>query len=134
MEPSLTGRDQECVTLEQPREDESRAGTEYARSVIDLHSHILPGLDDAAGNIHDSLAIARALVEDGVSLVAGTPHVRDDYRTTPDAMESALAAVRAAASEAEIELEICGGAEIALEQLDVLGVESLRRFGLGGQP
>jgi protein-tyrosine phosphatase len=55
--------------------------------VIDLHSHILPGLDDGARDLAEALALAREIAADGVRVVAATPHVRDDYPTTPGAME-----------------------------------------------
>jgi protein-tyrosine phosphatase len=46
-----------------------------ARSVIDLHCHILPGIDDGAGDLSVSLDMARAFVADGVTHVACTPHI-----------------------------------------------------------
>jgi protein-tyrosine phosphatase len=43
--------------------------------MIDLHCHILPGIDDGAADLSVSLAMARAFVADGVSVVACTPHI-----------------------------------------------------------
>ena len=43
--------------------------------MIDLHCHILPGMDDGASDISVSIAMARAFVADGVSVVACTPHI-----------------------------------------------------------
>ena len=57
--------------------------------MIDLHSHVLPGIDDGARTLDDSLAILRAAAEDGITRIAATPHVRDDYPTTVEAMELA---------------------------------------------
>ena len=54
--------------------------------MIDLHTHILPGLDDGARTLDDALEMARRCVREGVTAVAATPHVRDDYRTSADAM------------------------------------------------
>ena len=102
--------------------------------MIDLHSHILPGLDDGAYDLDESLAIARSMADDGVRIVAATPHVRDDYPTTPEAMSEALAAVRAAVSLAGIEIDVRGGGEIALDRLERLDSEALARLGLGGNP
>jgi protein-tyrosine phosphatase len=104
------------------------------RPVIDLHSHILPWLDDGARNLDEAVGIARSMALDGIEVVAATPHVRSDYPTTPDGMEEALARVRAAVSEAGIEIDIRGGGEIALEQLARLDGDTLARFGLGGNP
>lgn len=100
--------------------------------MIDLHSHILPGLDDGARSDEEALEIARAAVADGVLTMAATPHVRSDYPTTPAAMENAVAALRASLAAAGVALDVRGGGEIALDRLGDLSAEELRRFGLGG--
>src|SRR5262245_1209776 len=43
--------------------------------MIDLHCHILPGIDDGAADASVSIAMARAFVSDGVTVVACTPHI-----------------------------------------------------------
>ena len=55
--------------------------------MIDLHSHILPGLDDGAATLEDAVGIGKAAVADGMRVIAATPHVRADYPTTPEQME-----------------------------------------------
>jgi protein-tyrosine phosphatase len=103
--------------------------------VIDLHSHILPGLDDGAGTLDDALAIAEAAVADGIRAIAATPHVRAaDYPTTPEQMERQLDSVRKALRDAAVPIELLPGGEIALDMLPQLGDEDLRRFGLAGNP
>jgi protein-tyrosine phosphatase len=102
--------------------------------MIDLHSHILPGVDDGAATLEDSVAIARAAEADGIHVIAATPHVRDDYPTTPDAMERLVAQTREAIEAAGIDVRVCPGGEIALEMLGELDGEEFRRFGLGGNP
>jgi protein-tyrosine phosphatase len=47
--------------------------------MVDLHCHILPGLDDGAKTIEDSLAMAEDAVADGITHVAATPHANSDY-------------------------------------------------------
>jgi protein-tyrosine phosphatase len=100
--------------------------------MIDLHSHILPGLDDGPETLEGSLELARAALDDGTELIAATPHVRDDYPTTASQMESAVEEVRTALSDAGVELELRPGGELGLERLDELEPAELRRFGLGG--
>src|SRR6266511_619858 len=102
--------------------------------MIDLHSHILPGLDDGARDLDEAVEIARAAVADGTRVIAATPHVREDYPTTSSSMQNGVAALRAALTRAGIDLVVLPGGEIALEQLDRLSVDDLRRFGLGGNP
>lgn len=102
--------------------------------MIDLHSHILRGIDDGARSLEDSLEIARAAVAGGITVIAGTPHVRDDWPTDVRVMEERVAELRAELGRAGIGLDVRPGGEIALEWLDRLPVEKLHRFGLGGNP
>lgn len=100
--------------------------------MIDLHSHILPGLDDGPETLEGSLELARAAAADGIVLIAATPHVREDYPTSASEMERGVDELRSELRGARIELELRPGGELALEQLASLPPEELRRFGLGG--
>ena len=100
--------------------------------MIDLHSHVLPGLDDGAVDLHESVEMAYAMAADGITVVCATPHVRDDYPTSVEAMEDALALVRDAVADAGIAIEVRGGGEIALDRLPALDARMRARFGLGG--
>jgi protein-tyrosine phosphatase len=98
--------------------------------LIDLHSHVLPGVDDGAADLEEALEICRAAAADGIEALAATPHVRHDHPTTPEQMESSLAVVRAAAGDT---IELLPGGELDLAELD-RPLDELRRFGLGGNP
>ncbi|HEV8459112.1 MAG TPA: CpsB/CapC family capsule biosynthesis tyrosine phosphatase [Gaiellaceae bacterium] len=98
--------------------------------MIDLHSHVLPGLDDGAADLDESLAICEEAAADGITVMAATPHVRYDHPTTASTMESALAEVRRVA---EGIIEVFPGGELDLAELD-RPLDELRRFGLGGNP
>jgi protein-tyrosine phosphatase len=100
--------------------------------VIDLHTHILPGIDDGARTLEDALEMARAFVTDGVSAVAATPHVRDDYPTSADVMLRAVDELRGALDKAGIPLKLLPGAELAVERLARLDESELRRLTLAG--
>jgi protein-tyrosine phosphatase len=96
--------------------------------VIDLHSHVLPGLDDGAQGVEDSRELARRAAEDGISTIAATPHVRADYPTTPDEMEAGVEALREDFAAQGIPVDLVHGGELALDQLPFLGPEDLHRF------
>ncbi len=100
--------------------------------MIDLHSHILPGLDDGVESLAAAVELARAAVRDGVDVIAATPHVRDDYPTSADEMERGVRDLRAALAAEGVPLELLSGGEIALGRLPLLEEEELRRFALGG--
>jgi protein-tyrosine phosphatase len=102
--------------------------------VIDLHSHVLPGIDDGVRSLGESLQLLRAAHEDGIDRIAATPHVRGDYPTAPNRMELLHAEVCGAAREAAIPVEVLTGGELDYEMAAGLDDETLRRFGLGGNP
>jgi protein-tyrosine phosphatase len=103
-------------------------------SVVDLHSHILPGIDDGARSFEESIEIAIAAARDGTTAMAATPHVRDDFPTAVTTMERLVLELNQILREKGIELEVLGGAEIAIQNLRTLDADELRHFGLGGNP
>jgi protein-tyrosine phosphatase len=98
--------------------------------MIDLHAHILPGLDDGVGTVEEACTLARRAVADGITAIAATPHVRDDYPTTPAQMEAAVRDLRRELRVADIAVDLLPGGEIALDHLGVLDREDLLRFSL----
>jgi len=101
--------------------------------MIDLHSHILPGIDDGAHSLETSMEMARTAVRDGIELVAATPHVREDYPTAAAEMERLVAELRGELEAAGIALDLRSGGEIALGRLDLLSDDELARFSLAGR-
>ncbi|MDA8016060.1 MAG: capsular biosynthesis protein [Thermoanaerobaculia bacterium] len=85
--------------------------------MIDLHSHILPGVDDGAEDLDEALEICRLAYEDGVRAMVATPHLRqesfwnDDRNLLVDRFKALRAAVR---RTFEGEFEIHLGGEIAV--------------------
>ena len=102
--------------------------------MIDLHSHVLPAIDDGVTTLAASLDLLRSAYEDGIERVAATPHVRDDYPTSPADMERLVGEVNAAARAEGIGVEVLPGGELDLAFAGKLDDEMLRRFGLGGNP
>jgi protein-tyrosine phosphatase len=102
--------------------------------VIDLHAHVLPGVDDGPASLEESLELLRDAASDGVTRIAATPHVRSDYPTTPETVERLVAEVRAAAREEGIAISLLPGGELDLAYLSELDDATMRRFGLGGRP
>jgi protein-tyrosine phosphatase len=78
----------------------------------DIHSHFIPGIDDGAKSIDDSLALIRGMKELGYKKVITTPHIMTDgYRNTPEIILSGLEKVKEALKKAEIDIEIEAAAE-----------------------
>jgi protein-tyrosine phosphatase len=102
--------------------------------LIDLHCHVLPGVDDGVRTLKEAVELARAAEADGVTAIAATPHVRDDYPTSAETMETKVDELNDALRTAGIGVEILRGGEIALDFLPKLEGDSVFRFGLGGNP
>jgi protein-tyrosine phosphatase len=79
---------------------------------VDLHSHVLPALDDGAPDLTTSLAMLRALAALGFDTVAATPHQRTGlFLPTRAAIDAAHAEVVAALADASVELALPLAAE-----------------------
>ncbi len=95
-----------------PRESEPGAGEHHrAGSLIDLHSHILPGIDDGARSTEEALQMLEMAVADGIRVMAATPHASRVDRTK---LGTAIHQLRAAAQEADLEIAIVAGSEVRL--------------------
>lgn len=99
--------------------------------MIDLHIHLLPGIDDGPADAAGTVELARACVADGVRAVAATPHVSEKYPTTPARMRQGLEEAREAIEAAGVPLTVYGGAEVAIDQMSRLSDEDLRGLTLG---
>jgi protein-tyrosine phosphatase len=102
--------------------------------VIDLHSHILPGIDDGPATLEGSIELARAAVAAGTRTILATPHINDDPSVEPERIAAGLVELRAALAEAEIPLEVLPGGEIAIWRLIDLDDQALGALALGGGP
>lgn len=93
--------------------------------MIDLHCHILPGIDDGASNLSVSLAMAEAFVADGVEIVACTPHILPGlYHNTGPQIREAIADLQFHVTEAGLPLRLTTGADVHLAPDLVAGLRS----------
>ena len=72
--------------------------------------------------------MARLAVAEGVSVVAATPHVREDFPTSGKVMEEAVAELNSDLAASEIALEVLPGGEVDLEWLSTMSDDDRRRF------
>jgi protein-tyrosine phosphatase len=81
--------------------------------VIDLHCHILPGIDDGAPDLATSIAMAKMAVADGIVTIACTPHILPGvYANDAMCIAAAVAGLRQALADAQIPLELTTGADV----------------------
>jgi protein-tyrosine phosphatase len=83
--------------------------------MIDLHCHIIPGMDDGAGSIDDSLAMCRKAAEDGIHTIVATPHTLNGVYVNPifDVVEQ-VSSLNKAMSANGIPVKILPGADVHL--------------------
>ena len=103
--------------------------------MIDLHCHVIPGVDDGPDTLEASVALCRAARGDGTTTIIATPHVNWRYPgVDAAAVNDGVAGVNDALRGAAIDLEVDGGAEIALSRAGELSDEEVVRLRLGQGP
>ena len=84
---------------------------------VDLHTHILPGVDDGAQDMTEALELLRMAREDGTSQIVLTPHYRGRYRSnTPQQLRQAFEELTAEAAKVFPELKLYLGNEAGIER------------------
>lgn len=81
---------------------------------LDFHSHILPGLDDGATDIENSVQLASAMKSWGFERVTCTPHITNKFRNTPDTIRPAFDQLQEALYIRGINMELRMSAEYRL--------------------
>lgn len=94
--------------------------------LVDIHVHLLAGLDDGPRTPDDAVAMCRMMAEQGVRHAAACAHQNDDYPdNSPDRIKEAAARLAEALQAADIPLKTYPCAEV------MVGVDTLDRFGKG---
>ena len=99
--------------------------------MIDLHCHILPGVDDGAPDLATSLAMARMAVADGITVTACTPHIMPGiYDNNGPAIRQAIADLQAVLDGEQIPLKLVCGADVHIAPDLVEGLKAGRVLAL----
>ncbi len=84
--------------------------------MIDLHAHVLPGIDDGPGTWEESLLMCRQAVEDGITTLVATPHITPGvYANNRASIEAAVEELRGQLEAAGVPLVIVPSAEVWLD-------------------
>lgn len=81
---------------------------------LDFHSHILPGLDDGATDLENSVALATSMKEWGFESITCTPHITNKFMNTPDTIRPAFEALQEALYVKGVDVELKMSAEYRL--------------------
>ena len=100
--------------------------------MIDLHCHVLAGIDDGAATVEDSVALARCSQERGIEQIVATPHVSWRYDNAAETISLLVEQTNAALTAAGLTVRVVTGAEIAMTRAVDLRADELARLTLGG--
>jgi len=92
--------------------------------LIDIHCHILPGIDDGAKSLEESLLMARRAVEDGIHTIVATPHTLNGiYINSTREVTPKVTSLQETLSENHIKLQLYVGADVYLcpHMLELIG-------------
>ncbi len=83
----------------------------------DVHSHLLPGIDDGVKTIEESIEVIKQLASMGFKKLITTPHIMSDYyKNTPEIIRAKLKEVKEAVTNNNIPIEIEAAAEYYLDE------------------
>jgi protein-tyrosine phosphatase len=93
--------------------------------MIDIHTHILPGVDDGAETIEDSIQMIRQAIDSGVEVICATPHILNGITPTfQEKINHTFQLLRAQVAERELKIKLTLGSEIYVRQ----DLDSLKGF------
>ena len=102
--------------------------------MIDLHTHVLAGIDDGPSTLEGSLAIVRAAAAAGTRALVATPHVSRHYPNDAETIARRVEELRAVSSAEGLGVEILRGSEIAMSRVADLPAAELDDLRLGDGP
>lgn len=84
----------------------------YSALLVDMHSHVLPGIDDGAQTVEESIVLVKKMMALGIKKIIATPHIMVDYyRNTPETINKALNALKVALNREQLNIIIEAAAE-----------------------
>jgi protein-tyrosine phosphatase len=101
--------------------------------MIDIHLHILPGIDDGPATLQESLALAEVLVQEGIHTAVATPHYNDEFVPRPAAeIQERVYELQQELDRHDIRLRIFAGHEVLIQPRLVENIHAGRIATLNG--
>ena len=98
--------------------------------MVDIHTHILPHVDDGATSWEVAIAMCEMAAADGIRHIVATPHANDEFRFDREEMEQALASLR---TRVDCKLEFSLGCDFHFSYENIqAALQDPRRFTIGG--
>jgi tyrosine-protein phosphatase YwqE len=100
---------------------------------VDMHSHLIPGIDDGSKSMEESLELIKRLSSYGLRKIITTPHIMSEYfKNTPEIISMGLEDLRKAVKAEGISIEIEAAAEYYMDEIlleKIKNGEKLLTFG-----
>ncbi|SDP87557.1 Tyrosine-protein phosphatase YwqE [Mucilaginibacter sp. OK268] len=114
------------------KKKERHANFNYDSIMVDMHSHVLPGIDDGAKTPEDSIILIRKMIELGIKKIIATPHIMVDfYRNTPETINNALNILKAELIKENIDIPVEAAAEHYFDETFEARVDERRLLTMG---
>jgi len=85
---------------------------------VDMHSHLIPGIDDGSKTLEESITLIKRLKGYGLRKVITTPHIMSEfYKNTPEIIQNGLAELKQTLDNEEVEIEIHAAAEYYMDEI-----------------
>ena len=98
-------------------------------STTDLHSHLLPGIDDGVQSLEESIDVIQGFINLGFKKLITTPHIMHDfYKNDADIIMTKLTEVRNALKDASLEIELEAAAEYYLDEYFLASINSDKKL------
>jgi len=105
---------------------------DFARIGVDMHSHLIPGIDDGSQSVEESVELIRTLKNLGYKKLIITPHIMaDKYKNTPEIIREGLDKLRNALKELRIDVELEAAAEYLIDDQLMEKIDSGNILTLG---
>ena len=115
-----------------PEKEKRHVNFNYDSIMVDMHSHVLPGIDDGAKTPEDSIILVRKMMELGIKKIIATPHIMVDfYRNTPETINNALNILKAELIKENIDIPVEAAAEHYFDETFEARVEERRLHTMG---
>lgn len=99
---------------------------------VDIHCHLLPGIDDGARSMDDALAMARMAVDDGIGTIICTPHQLGNFgHNCGNDIRRRVLELQATLDQARLPLHVLAGADVRIESDMLQRIESGEVLTLG---
>lgn len=100
---------------------------------VDMHSHLIPGIDDGSKSMEESLGLVRRMADFGLEKIITTPHIMSEYyRNTPEIIAMGLEDLRKSVKNEGIHIQLEAAAEYYMDEIfleKVKNGEKLLTFG-----